>query len=409
MGIRMKIKYLKKVILLGVVVGNISFANDGSYGNERPTLLKTTSYANPDKISIYEEKVRDFDYGECPVEDELLKENIFLKTTSPQTDENERKYTRIIFDWNNFEEAAENMIFKKKAEIKAAVERDEAFKLTKIVRLGSYLSQLKTYDLALDGLEFESGLWWNNYGGIGEVKASNNIKFDHNVYESILGWNSEPVFLGADWQVKTSLYLGYLGSSQQFENKEIDLHQNGGVIGLSSQLAMRAFFVEGTLNVGYHEANSRSLLGKQSFNNVTAGLALKSGYNFKFYQELLAIEPNCLISYSFVNSSFKRNDGYKFLTDKSLGGWQINPGIKMIGNVSDSLKLDVHANMVWNWINDRNKGIAEQKEKIKPYVNYGLGVEKSISKRLLIRGSLNLLNGGINEVNVQLGLSYLFN
>ncbi len=275
--------------------------------------------------------------------------------------------------------------------------------------VGSYLTQINGYDVALTNLNNQKGVWSSSYGGFGKVGLDGGPKVENASYGSMLGWNSDLLHVNKNWGLVGSLYGGYVGSHQTFDG--VSTYQNGGLLGLASKLSNGAFYVSNAVSIGYHEVEGRTIRNTGDFSNFTFGIVVKSGYNFKLGDGQFNVQPNCLLSYSLVNSEDYTDSSNLSVNSKVLHGMQITPGLKVDGKFNYGIKAFAHAKMVFNVVDKTRVKVDNVKLdrlSIKPYVRYGFGLEKSFSKCCVLHGSVDFINGGINGINAQLGVSYLF-
>ena len=112
---------------------------------------------------------------------------------------------------------------------------------------------------------------------------------------------------------------------------------------------------------------------------LTAGIGNKFGYNFEFKDGKFILQPNLLLSYTFINTfDYTNAAGLKIKSDP-LHALQIAPGIKFIMNTESGWQPYLRADMIWN-ILDKTKVTANDvrlpEMSIDPYVQYGIGVQK---------------------------------
>ena len=112
------------------------------------------------------------------------------------------------------------------------------------------------------------------------------------------------------------------------------------------------------------------------------------------------------MSYTFVNPFGEyKVSGVKVKSD-SLNAIQLAPGLKFIGNTENGWQPYIGAKMVWNII-DETKVKANEvnlpETTTKAYVEYGLGVQKSVGERFTGFGQAMFRGGGRNGAAFTLG------
>lgn len=142
---------------------------------------------------------------------------------------------------------------------------------------------------------------------------------------------------------------------------------------------------------------------------LTAGIAAKSGYNLHTLNNKLIIQPNAQISYTFVNTfNYRTKTGLNINSDP-LNAIQILPGIKIIGNLKNNWQPYITVSMVFN-IMDKTNFTANQSTlpylSVKPYLLYGIGIQKQHGERLTCYLQTLLRSGGRNGIGFSAGLKW---
>ena len=131
------------------------------------------------------------------------------------------------------------------------------------------------------------------------------------------------------------------------------------------------------------------------------GIAQMSGYNFETLKRRFIVQPALLASYTFVNTfNYKTASGVNINT-RPLNAIQIEPRIKFIGNFKNYLQPYVAVSMVWNIIDSAKfqaNDVYLPDLSIKPYVQYGAGIQKRWGDRVTGFFETMLRNGGRNGV-----------
>ena len=213
--------------------------------------------------------------------------------------------------------------------------------------------------------------------------------------------------LGHGWDGMWGAYLGYNGSHQNYDG--VSIYQNGGTLGLTGMLYKGNFFTGLTANVGASAAEASAMYGKEDFAMLMSGVASKTGYNFEFADGKFILQPSLMLSYSFVNTfDYHNAAGVKVKSDP-LNAIQVEPGIKLIGNLKHGWQPYLGVSMVWN-IMDKTKFKANDVSlpdlSVKPYVRYGVGVRKTWGERFTGFLQAFVTNGGRNGVGLQGGFSW---
>lgn len=247
------------------------------------------------------------------------------------------------------------------------------------------------------------GVWFKPYVSTERVDLKSGPDVDNTMYGALVGGDSVVIPAG-DWDMQYSAYVGYNGSHQAFEGNEVT--QNGGVVGLTAAAYRGDFFTALTANVSFHGADIKTNSGDADLATLATGVASKTGYNWELADGKFIIQPSWLMSYTFVNpfDDYKIN-GVKIKND-SLNAIQLAPGLKFIGNTEKGWQPYIGAKMVWNLI-DETKVKANEvnlpETTTKAYVEYGLGLQKSVGERFTGFGQAMFRNGGRNGAAFTLG------
>ena len=152
------------------------------------------------------------------------------------------------------------------------------------------------------------------------------------------------------------------------------------------------------------------MYGQDEFAMLYSGIASKTGYNFEFLNGKFILQPNWLMSYSFVHTFDYTNGAGVKIDFQPLHAIQLVPGIKFIGNLPNGWQPYAGAQMVWN-IMDKTKYSADDtalpQTSIKPYVQYGVGVQKKWGEKLTGYLQAMLRSGGRNGIAFSAGFRWM--
>ena len=309
-------------------------------------------------------------------------------------------------------------------------------------QLGGYLTQLNTYDEAFKNLDMkmlmtkkereaykfanksaclegglkytlshpveqEPALWFRGYATFEKVNLSNGPRVSNILYGSFGGGESKMYDIGHGFMVQYAGYLGYTGSHQAYAGN--DIYQNGGALGVSAMLYKGNFFAGVTANIGATVADVSTNLGSEDFPMLMGGGALKTGYNWELADGKFVIQPSYLMSYTFVNAFDYTNAKGVKIKDSPLHAINIAPGLKFIGNLANGWQPYMSIQMVWNILDKTNFTAADIQlpyMSIRPYIQYGIGIQKHYGDRFTGYVQAMLRNGGRNGVALSLGLRY---
>lgn len=251
------------------------------------------------------------------------------------------------------------------------------------------------------------GIWYQPYANFENVGLSNGPRVDVQSYGSLVGGDSAYKQLKKGWGTVTTPYIGYNGTSQHYSG--VSTVTNGGILGLTQTFYHGDFFTAITVNAGASSGESNTMYGKDYYATLMAGVGSKTGYNFEFNNGKFIIQPSMLMAYTYVNTfDYTSASGVKMSSDP-LHSIQIHPTIKFMGNVGKGWQPYASVGMVWNILNDTKvtaNDVRLPEMSIKPYVEYGVGLQKSWHERFTGFIQAMLRNGGRNGVALSFGFKW---
>ena len=225
------------------------------------------------------------------------------------------------------------------------------------------------------------------------------------MYGGIVGGESNLIKLKNNWYSLYGAYFGYNGSHQAYLGN--DVYNNGGLFGLTGAVYKKNFFSILTANVGANSAKAHTFFGSDNFNMLNTGLAQKTGFNFPILNNRLILQPSIMASYTFINTFNFTTTSNVHINAKPINALHIEPSFKLIGNFKDYLQPYLAVSFAWNLI-DKAKFQANDVYlpdlSIKPYVQYGFGVQKRFKDRVTAFFEGMIRNGGRNGIALVLGI-----
>ena len=255
--------------------------------------------------------------------------------------------------------------------------------------------------------EANNGIWYKPYATFSSVPLKNGPDVSNVGYGGIFGAESGLINLKRGWRGLYGGYGSYNGSHQSYDG--IGIYNNGGLLGLSGALYKNNFFSLWSANVGANSAKAHTSFGNDDFNMLYTGIAQKSGFNLGLFNDRFIVQPNLMLSYSFVNTFDFTNSSNVQIDAKPLNILHIEPQIKLIGNFGDLLQPYLAVSVAWNIMNDARfyaNDVMLPELSIKPYVKYGAGIQKRWGDNLTAFFQTYITNGGRNGVGLQLGLRW---
>ena len=237
---------------------------------------------------------------------------------------------------------------------------------------------------SLTGLapEFHNdGAWVRPYVTFESMNLKNGPDVDAITYGTLIGFDSDFEDFGHGWTGVTTGYVGYNGSQLSYSGN--DTSMNGGLLGVT-----QTFYTS-------------TMYGSEDFTSLLAGIGSKTGYNFEFKEGKYILQPIMFLSYTFVNTfDYTNAAGVKIESDP-LHTIQLNPSVRFIANLKNGWQPYASVGMVWNLLNQTDttaNGISLPDMHVKPYVEYGLGVQKRWADKFTAFFQTMIRNGGRNGV-----------
>lgn len=252
-----------------------------------------------------------------------------------------------------------------------------------------------------------SSAWVKPYASFENIPLKNGPKVSNITYGTLVGFDTPIKSIKHGWDRAWTGYIGYNGASQRFSG--VDATQNGGLVGGTLTLYKGNFFNATTVSTGAIVGDNRTMYGTDNYTMLMAGVGNKTGYNFEFKEGKIIIQPSMLLSYTFVNTFDYTNAAGVRIKNDPLHAIQIAPGVKFIANTKNGWQPYIGVNMIWNLL-DKSKVSANDvrlpEMSIKPYVQYGVGVQKRFKDRYMAFGQAMIQNGGRNGISLTAGFRW---
>lgn len=252
-----------------------------------------------------------------------------------------------------------------------------------------------------------SSAWVKPYASFENIPLKNGPKVSNITYGTLVGFDTPIKSIRHGWDRTWTGYVGYNGASQRFSG--VDATQNGGLVGGTLTLYKGNLFNATTVSTGAIVGDNRTMYGTDNYTMLMAGVGNKTGYNFEFKEGKIIIQPSMLLSYTFVNTFDYTNAAGVKIKNDPLHAIQIAPGVKFIANTKNGWQPYIGVNMIWNLL-DKSKVSADDvrlpEMSIKPYVQYGVGVQKRFKDRYMAFGQAMIQNGGRNGISLTAGFRW---
>ena len=255
--------------------------------------------------------------------------------------------------------------------------------------------------------EQDAGFWVKPYASFENIPLNNGPKVSNINYGTLVGYDSSLTPVAKGWERVLTGYIGYNGASQRYSG--VDAYQNGGILGGTATMYKGNFFNATTLSVGATAGDASTMYGNENYAMLLAGIGNKTGYNFEFKDGRIILQPNFLISYTFVNTFDYTNGAGVRIKSDPLNAIQLAPGLKLIGNTKTGWQPYLSVAMVWNLLDDSKvtaNDVRLPEMSIDPYVQYGAGIQKRFKDRFIAFGQAMIHNGGRNGVSLTGGIRW---
>ena len=251
------------------------------------------------------------------------------------------------------------------------------------------------------------GIWYQPYVIFENVGLSNGPRVDIQSYGTLVGGDSEYQKLKNGWGTVTTPYIGYNGSSQNYSG--VSTTTNGGILGITKSFYHGNFYTALTINAGAGNGEANTMYGKEDYTTLMAGVANKTGYNFEFNDGKFIIQPSMLTAYTYVNTFDYTNAAGVKISSEPLNSIQLHPTVRFIGNVGKGWQPYASVGMVWNILNETKftaNDVRLPEMSIKPYVEYGIGLQKVWHDKCTGFVQAMLRNGGRNGIALTFGFKW---
>ncbi len=256
--------------------------------------------------------------------------------------------------------------------------------------------------------ETSSAMWVKPYTAFEKVNLKGGIGVSNITYGTLYGGDTDLVNLGHGFKGVVSAFVGYNGAHQTFNG--ISMNQQGGTLGATGTLYKGNFFTGLTVSAGASSGEAYTTAGRDNFAMLTSGIASKSGYNWEIKEGKVIVQPSLFVGYTFANTfNYINSSGAKIHTDP-LHAIQIIPGLKFIGNTKNGWQPYAGVDMVWNIMGQKHimaNDVRLPQLSVKPYIQYGVGIQKSWANKFTAFGQTMIRNGGRNGIVLQAGFRWI--
>ena len=249
--------------------------------------------------------------------------------------------------------------------------------------------------------------WFRPYVTFEKMNLRNASAVNATTYGSLVGFDSDFQTLKHGWTGVTTGYIGYTGSQLRYSGS--DTTMNGGLLGLTQTFYKGNFWTALTATTGASAAQSTTMYGKEDFTTLFAGIGSKTGYNFEFKEGKYIVQPIWFMSYTMGKTFDYTNAAGVRIDSSPMHSIMLNPSIRFITNTRSGWQPYASVGMVWNAMSESNvkaDGIRLPETSIKPYVEYGVGLQKRYKDDFIAFGQAMVRNGGRNGISLTAGFRW---
>jgi len=145
-------------------------------------------------------------------------------------------------------------------------------------------------------------------------------------------------------------YAGYNGSRQEYD--EVRISQDGWNVGFAGMVAKNNFFAGLTATAGMSFGDAETIFGDEDLKIFTAGVASKTGYNFKFSEGKYVLQPALTASYSYIYTKDYTSAANVRIRSDPLHAIQLEPEVKFIARFSNGWQPYAGVGVAWSFIDE---------------------------------------------------------
>jgi len=243
--------------------------------------------------------------------------------------------------------------------------------------------------------ETSQAMWVKPYTSFEKVHLRGGIGVSNVMYGALYGGDSDMVDLGHGYKGVVSAFVGYNGAHQAYNG--VSMNQQGGTLGLTGTLYKGNFFTGLTVSTGASAGEAYTSYGTDHFAMMTAGAASKTGYNWEISEGKMIVQPSLFLGYTFANTYDYTNAAGVRIDSDPLNAIQIVPGLKVIGNLKNGWQPYAGLDMAWSIMGSTDvmaNDVRLPQLSVKPYVQYGVGLQKGWGERFTGFFQTMIRNGG---------------
>jgi hypothetical protein len=275
---------------------------------------------------------------------------------------------------------------------------------------GGYLGQINSYRRAFETVddsyekEEKGGIWVKPYIFSEDIELNGRLTVSNEGSGAYFGYDGKTTEIYS-YTMNFSIYGAYSALRQTYEGAEIN--QGGGMLGVTAVLYADKFFAALTANMGIISEHGQGTTSKDNFMMYTKGVALKSGYNLFFSNDIWQLQPSLSFSMSSVDMAPYTNSADVKVVGKKFSPFNIEPSVKLISNAFENFKLYADLTYVIGLSNETEfsaNDVTLPEFSIEPYLQYSVGGYKDVLQNFTAGGEIFGRSGGRSGFGGQLVL-----
>ncbi len=249
--------------------------------------------------------------------------------------------------------------------------------------------------------------WLDVYGSF-ENNEFYGMNVDNEQYGFIAGLSTAELSLGSFDSIY-SLYVGSINSKQEYKDIEID--QNGFVVGASAMFEKGIFSNKTTANFAASFAESTSNTGKEGFDTYSFSIFNKTALTLEMNEGFFILQPALTLGYSYIQSEDYQNASQIEIKSDAWNIFTINPEIKASFNFDNGIKPYLSAGYHFN-IDDNSRITANALHlpdlQSDSYAEFKAGVDAQFTDSFAGYAELSATLGDRESLAGQIGFKYSF-
>ena len=256
--------------------------------------------------------------------------------------------------------------------------------------------------------------WAKAFGSKDSVELKNSYNsIDTQFYGVVGGVDSRTFIYDNGVNAVYGIYAAYMGSNQK--QNSVKVTQDGGYLGVSADFTKSGIFSRFTAHGGYIANEAKTAWGNDKFDIWTASVSNKTGYEIDFGEYTL--KPALYASYMYINTENYTSKAGAKLKNHTKNVFEVTPEVKLAKDFGTGLEGYAKVAYTWNFYQGGKvtaDNVLLPKMSVKPYVEYGVGLEKDWSeeewnpKDITSYAEINRHDGGRTGWDINAGLKFQF-